>query len=79
MRYSNFTAITTLSRSSIIVNITVITTASTKPIALTDKVGINKAVAAKADIKALATTVEALIEGTIKDKQSIKEELLKDR
>jgi hypothetical protein len=49
-------------------NITVIITASIRPIALTDKVGINKAIAAKTDIKALATAVEALIKGTMKDR-----------
>ena len=60
-------------------NTTVITTASTRPIAPTDKVGMDKAVAAKIDVEALATTVEALIEGIVKDGQSIKEELLEDR
>ena len=42
--------------------------ASTKPIAPTDKVGMNKVIAAKTDIKALATTEKALIKGTAKDK-----------
>jgi hypothetical protein len=79
MRHSNFTAIITLSRSLIIVNTTVIITASTRLIAFTDKVGINEAVAARTDIEALATTVEAFMEGTVKDKQFIKEELLEDR
>jgi hypothetical protein len=60
-------------------NTTVIITASTRPIAPTDKVGINKAITARIDIKALATAVEALIEGTVKDRQFIKEELLEDR
>ena len=41
--------------------------------------GINKAVAARTDIEALAITVKALIEGTIKNRQFIKEKLLKDR
>jgi hypothetical protein len=36
-------------------------------------------VAARTDVEALATAVEALIEGTVKDRQSIKEELLEDR
>jgi hypothetical protein len=61
------------------VNTTVIITASTGPIALMDEVGINEAMAARIDIEALATTVEALMEGTVKDKQFIKEELLEDR
>ena len=41
--------------------------------------GMDKAVAAKIDIKALVITVKALIEGTIKNKQFIKKELLKNR
>ena len=60
-------------------NITVIITASIRPIALMNKVGIDKAIAAKTDIKTLATAVEVLIEGTVKDRQSIKEKLLEDR
>ena len=52
----------------IIVNITVIITASTKPITPMDKIGIDKAVAAKIDIEALATAVEALIKGTVKNR-----------
>ena len=60
-------------------NITVIITASTGPIAPMNKVGMDEAVAAKTDVEALATTVEALIEGIVKDGQSIKEELLEDR
>jgi hypothetical protein len=63
----------------IIVNITVIITVSTKPIALIDKVGINKAMAARIDIEALATAVKTLIKGTVKDRQFIKEKLLEDR
>ena len=42
--------------------------ASTKPIIFINKVGIDKAIAAKTDIEALATTKEALIEGTVKNK-----------
>ena len=42
--------------------------ASTKPIAPTDKIGMDEVIAAKTDIEALATTEEALIEGTIKNK-----------
>ena len=53
--------------------------ASTRPITPTDKVGMDKAVAAKIDIKALATIIKPLIEGTVKDRQFIKKELLKDR
>ena len=53
--------------------------ASIKLIALTDKVGINKAVTAKINTEALATAIKALIEGIIKDKQFIKKELLKDK
>jgi hypothetical protein len=47
---------------------TVIIIASTRPIAPTDKVGIDKAMAAKTDIEALATAKEALIEDTMKDR-----------
>jgi len=54
--------------SLIVVNTTVITTASTGPIPSTDKVGIDKAVAAKIDVEALATAEEALMEGTVKDR-----------
>jgi len=32
-----------------------------------DKVGMDKAVAARIDVEALATAEEALIEGTVKD------------
>ena len=60
-------------------NIIVIITASARPITFMDEVGIDKAVAAKINIEALATIIEALIEGTIKDRQFIKKELLKDR
>ena len=42
--------------------------ASTRPITFTDKIGINKIIAAKINIEALVTVEEALIEGTIKDK-----------
>ena len=49
-------------------NITVIIIVSTRPITPTDKVGIDKVITAKIGVKALATTEEALIEGTIKDK-----------
>ena len=62
IRYSNFTLITTLGKSLITVNMTVITTASTRPIAPTDKVGMDKAVAAITDAEALATAEEALVE-----------------
>ena len=61
------------------VNITVIITASVRPIALMDKMGIDEAVAARTDIEALATAVKALMESIIKDRQFIKEELLEDR
>ena len=44
------------------VNMTVITTASTVLIAPMDKVGIDEAIAAIIDAEALATTEEALIE-----------------
>ena len=44
-----------------------------------DEVGMDKAVTAKIDIEALATAVEALIEGTVKNRQFIKEILLKDK
>ena len=64
IRYSNSTLITTLSRSSITVNttviITIIITASTAPIPPIDKVGIDKAIA-----EALATVEEALIEDLV--------------
>jgi hypothetical protein len=43
-------------------NIIVIITASTRPITPIDKVGIDKAVAARTDVKALATAEEALVE-----------------
>jgi hypothetical protein len=49
-------------------NTTVIIIANTRPITPTDKVGIDKVIAARIDIEALATTKEALIEGTIKDR-----------
>ena len=42
--------------------------ASTKPITPTDKVGMDKVIAAKTNIEALATAEEALIEGTIKNR-----------
>jgi hypothetical protein len=42
--------------------------ANTRPITPIDEVGINKVIAARIDIEALATTEEALIEGTIKDR-----------
>ena len=64
IRHSNSTLITTLSRSSITANITVIitiiTTASTAPIPSIDKVGIDKAI-----IEAPATIEEALIEDLV--------------
>ena len=41
--------------------------------------GINKAVAARINIEALATVVKALIKGIIKNRQFIKKELLKDK
>ena len=47
---------------------TVIIIASTGLITFIDKVGINKVIAARTDIEALATTEEALIEGTVKDR-----------
>jgi len=47
---------------------TVIITASTGPITPIDKVGMDKAVAAKIDVEALATAEKALVEGTIKDR-----------
>jgi hypothetical protein len=59
---------TTLGRSLITVNIIVIIIASTGPIAPTDKVGIDKAIAAKTDVEALATVEKALIEGTVKNR-----------
>jgi hypothetical protein len=68
MRHSNFTVIITLSRSLIMVNIIVIITASIRPIAYTDEVGMDKAMAARTDIEALATAEEALMEGTVKDR-----------
>ena len=37
-----------------------------------DKVGMDKAVAARTDVEALATAEEALIEGTVKDGQPTK-------
>ena len=40
---------------------------------------MDKAVAARINIEALATVIKALIEGTIKDRQFIKKELLKDK
>ena len=39
---------------------------------------MDKAVATKINMEALATAVKALIESTIKNRQFIKEELLKD-
>jgi hypothetical protein len=50
------------------VNTTVITIASTKPIAPTDEVGMDEAIAARTDMEALATAEEALIKGTAKDR-----------
>ena len=41
---------------------------STRLITFMDKVGINKVMAARIDIEALATVEEALIEGTVKDR-----------
>ena len=49
-------------------NITVIIMASTRLITSTDEVGMDKVIAAKTDIEALATIEEALIEGTIKNR-----------
>jgi len=46
-------------------NTTVIITASTGPIAPTDEVGIDKAVAAIIDVEALATAEEALVEDLV--------------
>ena len=43
-------------------NTTVIITASTGPIAPTDEVGIDEAVAARIDTEALATVEEALVD-----------------
>ena len=60
-------------------NIIVIITANTRLIALIDKVGIDKAIVAKINIEALATIIEALIEGTVKNRQFIKKKLLKIR
>jgi len=65
IRHSNSTLITTLSRSLITANIIVVTTASTALIAPTDKVGIDKAVAAIIDAEALATVEEALVEDLV--------------
>ena len=83
IRCGNFTSITTLGRSLITANTTVIRTASTKPIAFTDKVGMDKAIAAIINAEdhvaikeALVAAEEALIEGTVKNKQPIKKELL---
>ena len=42
--------------------------ASTKLITPTDKVGMDKVIAAKIDIKALATAKKALIKGTAKNR-----------
>ena len=42
--------------------------ASTRLIAPIDKVGIDKVIAARTDVKALATAEEAFIEGTVKDR-----------
>ena len=50
---------------------TVIIKASTRPITFTDKVGMDKAMAAITDIEALAAAEEALVEGTMKDGQPI--------
>ena len=49
-------------------NTTVITMASTGPIAPTDEVGMDEVMAARTDVEALATTEEAPIEGTVKDR-----------
>ena len=42
--------------------------ASTKPITPIDEVGMDKVMAARTDVEALATSEEALIEGTAKDR-----------
>ena len=42
--------------------------ASTKLITFTDKVGINKVITVKINIKALATAKKAFIKGTVKNK-----------
>ena len=42
--------------------------ANTRLIAPTDKVGMDKVIAARTDMEALATAEEALIKGTAKDK-----------
>jgi hypothetical protein len=47
---------------------TVIIMASTGLIAPTNEVGIDEVIAARTDVKALATAEEALIEGTVKDR-----------
>jgi hypothetical protein len=47
---------------------TVIIIASTGLITSTDEVGIDEVIVAKTDIEALATTEEALMEGTVKDR-----------
>ena len=49
-------------------NITVIIIVNIKPITPTDKVGIDKVIAAKIDIEALATVKEAFIKGAAKDR-----------
>ena len=49
-------------------NTTVIIIVNTRPITPIDKVGMDKVIAAKINVEALATAKEALIEGTAKDK-----------
>jgi hypothetical protein len=60
-------------------NITVITTASTIPIAPIDKVGIDKAVAAITDVEALATVEEALVEDLVEVNSGIELDINKLR
>ena len=79
IRHSNSTLITTLSRSLITANTTVITTASTKPIAPMDKVGINKAIAAITDAEALATAEGALVEDLVEVDSRIEPDINKLR
>jgi hypothetical protein len=55
----------------------VITTASTRPIAPMDEVSIDKAVAARTDMEALATAEEALVEDLVEVDSGIEPDINK--
>ena len=66
-------------RSSITVNTTVMTTASTALIAPTDEVGIDEAVAAITDAEALATAEEAPVEDPVEVDPGMEPDINKGR